>query len=344
MSEAQWIEPEPARPQAGGPGCLEPHQVQSWRERGFALVDGLFPEDLIERARADALAAFSESVPGHTDFGSGGRMQFPTESEAANSITLHPRLHGAVSQLLGVPPEQVRLTQSDVWPKYAREASEHRYDNRDQRIHVDYPNHTLLHPPRWDAPEAVELILYLSDVDECGGPTAIIPRAGPDDPAYPWPIVKTPGVGDLTWMNDRESAEEYLRNEAPEVAEWRAMHLYPRECRVRYRIGTLLLYRHDTWHRGTPLAAGALRIVQNMTFKKAPSEWVSVLHSGWAWAMYRPTQRMERIVATSTIEQRCLLGIPPPGHPVWTEEMLDAVEARYGAFGLDLSPYRRAAS
>lgn len=345
MAEERWIEPEAALPFVEGGPSLSAAQVGAWREHGFAFVDGLFPPGLIEQACADARASFGrESPDGHTDFGSRGRMEFPAESDAVNAITLHPRLSAALSQLLGVPVEEIRLTQSDLWPKWGRtEERSHPLDNRDQRIHVDYPNHTLLHPPRWDAPEAVELILYLSDVEECGGATAVVPRLGSDDPAYPWPIVKTPGVGALPWINDRESAESYLREEAPAVAAWRAENLYPRECRVRYRVGSLLLYRHDTWHRGTPMNDGALRFVQNMTFRKAPSEWVSVLHSGWAWAMYRRSQVMERLIATSSVSQRSLLGFPPPGHDVWTAEMVEAVEARYAPLGMDVTPYRRGA-
>ena len=343
MEESRWIEPEPAEPIGAAGPPLTSEQVASWRERGFALVGGVFPTDLLERAASDArelLAA--ESPDGHDDFGSGGRMEFPAESYAVNALTLHPRLLTALTQLLGVDVADLRLTQSDLWPKYGRAApSAHPRDNRDQRIHVDYPNHTLLHPPHWESPEAVELILYLSDVDECGGPTAVVPRRGRDDPAYPWPIVKTPGVGALHWVNDREQAEAYLREEAPEIAAFRTEHLYPRERYVRYRFGTVLLYRHDTWHRGTPLRPGALRLVQNMTFRKAPSEWISVLHSGWAWAMYRRSRVMEKLVATSTVEQRCVMGFPPPDHEIWTEDMVRAVEARYGPLGMDVTPYRR---
>ena len=46
--------------------------------------------------------------------------------------------------------------------------------------------------------------------------------------------MKTPGVGAFEWINDRERAEAALRGEAPEVAGWRAQHLYPREVKARY--------------------------------------------------------------------------------------------------------------
>jgi hypothetical protein len=344
---AAWVEPTPARQPAPGEGVLTPEQIASWRERGFALVDGVLPGELLERVLGEVADAFpapgSAEAAAVTDFGSLGRMAFPAASEAVNALTLHPRLLGAVGELLGEDTIRLRLSQSDLWPKYGRSRrSGQERDNDDQRIHVDYPNHTLTHPPPWDAPEAVEILVYLSDVEGCGGATAVVPRTGPDDPAYAWPIVDTPGVGDFPWINDRESAEAWLRKEAPEVARFRAEHLYPRELRVRYGVGTLLLYRHDTWHRGTPLRPGALRLAQNLTFRRARSEWISTLQPGWAWAMYRPSRVMERLLARGSVEQRCVLGFPAPGDPYWTRQTLAAVRARFGPLGMDLTPYEAA--
>jgi hypothetical protein len=343
--EACWEETTAARSERSD-ATLTDVQVASWRERGFALVDGVLPRSLLERAHADALdlfpAAGSPTSESLAEFGSGGRLQFPATRASVNEITLHPRLLGAIAQLLDVSERELRLTQSDLWPKYGRSTRSSERDNDDQRIHVDYPNHSLLHPPPWTSPEAVEILLYLSDVDECGGATALVPRAGDSDPAYRFPIVDTPGVGALEWLNDRESAEAYLHKHAPEVARFRAEQLYPREVHARYRFGTMLLYRHDTWHRGTPLRPGTMRLAQNLTFRKAGSEWVSVLHPGWAWSMYRPGQPIERLIALSSIDQRCVLGIPAPGHPYWTAETLAGVSARYGPLGMDTKPYEQA--
>ena len=341
MEPTSWAEPTPAHE---SDEVLRDAHVRSWREAGFALVDGVIPDALLQQTIRDAREIFPE--PGSaaaaqvTDFGSGGRMTFPARSEALNATTLHPRLLSAVAQLLEVPVAELRLTQSDLWPKYGREErAGAEYDNADQRIHVDYPNHTLTHPPRWDRPEAVEIILYLSDVENCGGATALVPRSGLDDPAYPWPIVRTPGVGALDWVNDRESAEAYLEREAPEIAKWRAEHLYPREVRARFRVGSVLFYRHDTWHRGTPLDPGSMRLVQNLTFRKAQSEWISTLHPGWAWGMYSRAKTLERLIAAASVEQRCVLGFPAPGNPYWTRDTIEAVAARFGPLGMDMAPY-----
>ena len=346
--EPAWAIPEPCAPPAAE-RVLTDDQVASWRERGFTLVDGVLPDALLGRVREAASALFpeagSEEAEAVHDFGSMGRLVFPSESEAFNEATLHPRLLLAVAQLLGVETRALRLTQSELWPKYGRRARRGGVaDNDDQRMHCDYPNHTLTHPPAWESPEAVEAILYYDDVETCGGATALVPREGPRDPAYADPLVRMPGVAELTWVNDRASAEASLAREAPEVAAWRAEHLYPREVRARYRSGTLLLYRHDLWHRGTPLTRGARRLAQNLTFRLAPAEWISTLHAGWAWAAYRPSKVLERLIATASVEQRCVLGFPAPGHPYWTAETLAAVTARYGPLGLDPSPYEEAAA
>jgi hypothetical protein len=123
-------------------------------------------------------------------------------------------------------------------------------------------------------------------------------------------------------QNNREMVETFLSSVAPKMAEFRAEHLYPREKKVRYKFGTLLLYRHDTWHRGTPLLDNSLRVVINMTFRKAEAEWISIVHTGWAWGMYRAQMPTEKLIATCTPEQRTVLGFPKPGHKYWTKKTL----------------------
>ena len=99
------------------------------------------------------------------------------------------------------------------------------------------------------------------------------------------------------------------------------------------------MYRHDTWHRGTPLKQGARRLAHNMTFRVAAAEWVSTLHPGWAWSAYRESQFLERWIGRASVLQRCVMGFPAPGNAYWNPETLAAVTARYGVFGFDPAPY-----
>jgi len=329
---------------AQGDRPLDAAQVASWQEQGFVMVSGLFPETLIDALIAEAIGRFpapeSEAARSVSNFGS--ELHFPSTLTSLNELTLHPRLLAAVSSLLAVPVSGLRLSQSDLWPKYGRgEKTAGAMDNMDQRIHIDYPNHSLAHPAEWSRPEAVELIVYLSDVDVCGGPTAVVARQGEDDPAYPWPIVDSPGIGELDYVNDRETAEGYFADQRPALADWR-QSLYARERYARFKPGDVLFYRHDTWHRGTPMKSGQLRLVQNITYRRAECEWISTLHTGWAWAAYRRDKFLEKLIARASLDQRAVLGFPQPGSSYWTPATLEAVAARHGVFGMDLAPYREA--
>jgi len=327
-------------------GRLNDEHIRSWRNRGFALVHDLLPHPLLAALKQDALAFYPEpnttESEGYNDFSSGQSFVFPSRSTAFNAISLHPALLQAVADLLDASVLELRLTQSDLWPKYGSDSAPNAGDNTDQRMHCDYPNHSLVHPPEWDNPEAVEMIVYLNDYDECEGATAVVPRHGPDDPAYPWPITQTPGVGNLDYVNDRLQAEVYMAEQDPKAAAFRAEHLYPREEVARYRFGSVLLYRHDTWHRGRPVKHGTLRLVQNLTFTKSGHEWLGPLHPGWSWSMYKRDKLMEKLIAQATVAQRTVLGFPPPGHEYWSPHTLAAVEARYRVFGIDMTAYRDA--
>lgn len=324
-------------------GRLDDAHIRSWRDRGFTLVHDLLPHSLLMAVKQDALNFYpepnTEAAEQFFDFSSGEKFVFPSESAAFNTVTLHPALLNAVADLLNVSQLDLRLTQSDLWPKYGGHSSQDPDANNDQRIHCDYPNHSLVHPPAWESPEAVEMIIYLNDYAECEGATAVVPREGPNDPAYAWPIVQTPGVGDLDYINDRVQAEAYMAAQNPVAAAFREDHLYARELVANYRFGSVLLYRHDTWHRGQPVKPDTLRLVQNLTFVRAGNEWLNNAHVGWSWAMYRPDKMMEKLIAHASIEQRTLLGFPPPGHRYWTTQTVAAVQARYGAYNIDMAPY-----
>ena len=58
--------------------------------------------------------------------------------------------------------------------------------------------------------------------------------------------------------------------------------------------------------------------------------------------MYRPSRVMERLIAESSVEQRCVLGFPAPGDAYWTHDTLAAVFARFGPLGMDPTPYEAA--
>ena len=110
------------------------------------------------------------------------------------------------------------------------------------------------------------------------------------------------------------------------MAQWRAS-LYEREVHTFFKPGDVLFYRHDTWHRGTPLHEKSFRLVQNITYRRAECEWISTLHIGWAWSAYRQNKFLERLIARASLAQRAVLGFPQPGSTYWCAATLEAVEA-----------------
>jgi hypothetical protein len=79
---------------------------------------------------------------------------------------------------------------------------------------------------------------------------------------------------------------------------------------------------------------GTARFVLALAFKLAGQDWI-----GYDQAQSRSTGReWTRFVERSTPRQLELFGFPPPGHPIWTEALLDETAFRYPK--LDLSPWR----
>ena len=105
--------------------------------------------------------------------------------------------------------------------------------------------------------------------------------------------------------------------------------LYSREKQVRATPGTILFYRLDTWHRGTPLFPGQMRRIQNMLFKRKHAEWVTSWNAGISRDMYSRAQTVERIIASATMKQRCVLGFPDADSEYWDPYTLAACKARF---------------
>jgi hypothetical protein len=116
----------------------------------------------------------------------------------------------------------------------------------------------------------------------------------------------------------------------PAVAAFREEHLYARAIPAKYRRGSVLFYRLDTWHRGTPVIEGKRRRVHNLLFKKAGCDWITMWNAGAARHMYTLSQTLERLVANRP--ERTVLGYPPPGSAFWDDPRMQGyVEERYRA-------------
>lgn len=260
----------------------------------------------------------------HNDFGDDPELMFPSRRyKSLNKISLNKKLLSSAQQLLDGP---VRLIQSVAWAK--KHSNTYEQSNSDQRHHMDYGNNSFVHPPSWNNPNVVSCILYLSDTDETGGATAIVPRNGNKDEWYKPPYIKMPGQSIYPFINDRKKAESMMNSLGCDRSE-----LYDREVKIKMQKGDVLWYRHDVWHRGTPVKKGSVRYVINLAYAK-PNAPINVWNSGFSQKMYYGW--LEDYISSLNNYQLFAIGFPHPLDAYWTNETIEYTSVRYK---LDMKGY-----
>jgi len=304
-------------------------EVATWRDNGWALIDGLVETDTVDAAIDDVWRLLPRPERFHADPGRyipagketkqlrrgypelpehgpafrpeqhrwGGEFPFGG-SGALDRLAVHPAVVDFAERALETT--DIRAYQTQISGKYTGDA------DYEQPMHTDR-NHSLLPPPNGPPWWHLETFLYLSDVDEGCAPTRLVSR--PDS-------------------EGRSTNSVFMPEEDPD--------LYARERSAIGMRGSLLAYRNDVFHRGADITKpGGARFVLNVSFKVAGLDWVgyhsvqpTATHPGWV-----------RFVEGSTPRQLELFGFPPPGHPVWTAALVDATAQRYPK--LDVEPWRR---
>jgi len=195
----------------------------------------------------------------------------------------------------------VRVYQSHASARYTGDA------DYEQPMHTDR-NHSWL-PALGGRPWAhVEMFVYLTDVEPDCAPTHVV------------------SLGDA---RGRSTNEIFFPEQDPEI--------YAAEHAAVGRRGSVMAYRNDVFHRGVNITRPrGSRFLAIVAYKRADATWIGYhapqsksTHPGWT-----------RFVEGSTPRELELFGFPPPGHPVWTDELIAATQVRYPR--LDLEPWRRA--
>jgi hypothetical protein len=306
-------------------------EVDTWREQGWVLLDGLVDADEIDRAATDLAHLFPARDLYHADpegeterwlgrpaprpeaftwpdEGPGFRpeqhrwtAEFPFPGDGGlNRLVTHPALVDFAERALGT--EDLRVYQAMATAKYQG------LTNYEQPMHIDR-NHSWV-PARGEAPWwHIEGFLYLSDVDEGSAPTHVVSVPDSGGRLPDWGLVMPQSHPDL----------------------------YAAEQAAVGTKGSYLAYRTDVLHRGVELTTpGAARFLLNVSYKIAGQDWI-----GYHTAQSRATDsEWTHFVEGSTPRELELFGFPPPGHPIWNDEFLDATAKLYP--NLDLDPWRRA--
>jgi hypothetical protein len=282
-----------------------------WRQDGFFELAAYLEGHLLASAVADLAEIYPSAEEYHADPSAppnqrfngdefGGIVSFPFPSVSlCNLVTSEPIIRLAEAVF---ESGDVRIYASELWAKYTGAA---RYE---QEHHRDYLNHTPLVPSddiRW---RGLELFIWLSDVPEPLGPTHMVPMS------------RTAELPPLPHVQTREQGPD----------------LYVAEVSGAGDIGTVVAYSTETFHRGTELIEpkGA-RFSAHVSYRHPEATWLS--RHAWGDRSFDPN--WSPFVEQATPRQLALFGFPPPGHPYWTPQTIQAMAVRYP--GMDLGHWER---
>lgn len=299
--------------------------VRQWQETGLALLDRLLPAAEVATGLDELLAADIPQPSGPTrraeeavrrrrdDLADDDDVGPAFRGRQFEGTTLFPLPGCPTLNRLFVHPDlvgfakaalgtdDIRIYQSRIWSKYGD------YTNYEQPMHRD-GNHALVpianEPPWWH----LECFVYLNDVGLDNGAPGVVPG---------------------------EISRADLSDRAPVGAADRP-DLYAAEVRGVGGPGSVLAYRSDVWHRGRDLAPGEERHIIVIAFRPAEAEWIGF--DSHAPLVNSPDFRI--FAQGCTPDELALFGVPRPGHPYWTGELLDAMAGVYPE--LDLDPWRDA--
>ena len=309
---------------------LSVNEINQWKEKGYIVVRNLLDKNILDKSVSYLNEIYEKKELNVKDFGSNGKLEFPSNT-ILDYLSMNENMIKSVQKLLDC--NEITLLQCDTWGKKGSNDFSVQ-SNNDQRMHMDYGNNMFLHPSDWDNPEAVAAIIYLSDVNDTEGGTAIVPKESKTKNFYKFPYINMPGINGHTFINNKNDAEEYFKANNTDIYNFRK-ELYKNEIKLSPSKGDILFYRLDIWHRGTPVKSGKVRFVTNLLWKKRECYWINNWNPGWTKNMYYGS--IEKLFINLTPLQRSLLNVPLPGDKYWTLEKIKLLELRYP--GIDVSPY-----
>ena len=132
---SSWIHPTKINDSLSSKDILTQEQIESWREKGFAVVEGLLSNEFVNKVYDEAKRL--ETLTDNCAFGSNGLLEFPCGLEYCDQVTLHPNILSAAAQLLEIEVSDLRLIQSDIWLKRGKEvqSEDQKLNNNSQRVH-----------------------------------------------------------------------------------------------------------------------------------------------------------------------------------------------------------------
>ena len=292
-------------------------EINTWRRQGAVLIADFFSPQEISAPLLDAERIFAGCAKGtgwgwprkRKRKGSIGEfqpeqlknmVQIPVDcSPALNLLGLHPALIELARAALRT--DDVHAYQLFAWAKYTGQA------DYDQPFHCDYTNHTLTVPADDNRLNAINIMIYLTDVTDGHGAIHYVPLPDSD-----------------TIVRDRMIVPDSERQ----------LSLKTHERSGASGAGSIFVYGIDVYHRGTNLTVPkGRRYTFTASYKAAGNDMIG--YSAWPVSCEKP---WHRIFENATPDQLACLGVPRPGADFWTERTIRRAQDRWP--GWDMSAYR----
>jgi len=284
--------------------------IDHYQQHGYVIMENLLTAKELNAARTD----IEQMIPGWLDYAADNGAQLPTgwdevtrsrrntrfpfPGEGLNAVTLHPDLLALASAVTAW--DDLYCEQADLSYK-----CKGHFGDREQTMHMDYGNHTLVYPPANPRYWQTAFLIYYTDVELGSAPTAVCS----------WEHYRDEMHFPMGYSREQRSA------------------LYDNEIKVVVPAGSVLAYSMRTFHRGTAFSEDTARVSQFVTFAPRDCKWMGIV--GWSEQAIRP--EFNKWIVSASPAERELFGFPGAGDPYWTEETLAGVSARYP--GMDMSPY-----
>lgn len=279
-----------------------------WNEDGWFILPEAIDASEVRKAQAELLDVYPSEeafagdpeAPKHLALREdqwAGMETFPFAGLALSRLVVAEPIQSLAESLLGT--ETPKIYQAALWAKYGLAI------DYEQRLHVDYPNHTLVAPRRDGGFGQLQLFVYLSDVSEANGATRFVSRRHTRDvPLEP---------------------SNVSRDEYPD--------LYDQEVAAAGSAGTVVGWSGDVFHRGVRFQdVTRSRFILMISFCAPGSDWIGY-HSWPRRAHHNPD--WQKFVESASPRELSLFGFPEPGHEYWDRGSIDAVAARYPGLNLE---------
>lgn len=284
------------------------------RRNGAVVIPDFFSANDIQDAKRDIRELFSDVTAEHQflpepvvspdvrEFLSDGafdRLDFPFQRTSLNLLGVDHRIVALAQHALDC--DRVLMHYQYASAKYGGKK------NYSQPLHLDSPMHSFFAPNFNVRFSAINFSIYLSDVNADSGPFSYVPL----------------------------SATRHIKHGKITLDHNENVQLQPDEEIALGREGSLLMYYHHTYHRGTNLKRRDSFRFQLAVSYHAHEATPFIGGLPWPLKAFMFASAWKSFLPHASVDQLEVIGFPRPDHEFWTIEILDDLQQRFPLWNLE---------